>query len=110
MSMYDIYRGITKAKVFAGDTILFWKDSWNTDTLQDRYPRAFLFARNPDVSVRHLLSSERLGEVFHLPLSVEAKNEVIQIQSETLEMALNEDRDVWSCVWGGDKLSIFQIL
>ena len=110
MSMSDIYRGITKAEVFAGDTILFWKDSWNTDTLQDRYPRAFSFARNPDVSVRHLLSSERLGEVFHLPLSVEAKNEVIQIQSETLEMALNEDRDVWSCVWGGDKLSIFQIL
>ena len=81
MSMYDIYRGITKAKVFAGDTILFWKDSWNTDTLQDRYPRAFSFARNPDVSVRHLLSSERLGEVFHLPLTVEAKKEVIQIQS-----------------------------
>ena len=80
--------------------MLFWKDNWNTDIFQNRYPRAFYFAKDPDISVRHLLSSEKLGDVFFLPLSLKAKNEVVDLQSETLEISLTNDKDVWSCVWG----------
>ena len=85
----------------AGDTILFWKDKWKTEVFQDKYPRAFSFAREPDISVRHLLYSDRLGDVFHLPLSLEARSEVAGLQSETLDTSLADGKDVWSCVWGG---------
>ena len=94
MQLSDIYRGVTKSEVLAGDTILFWKDKWNTEIFQDKYPRAFSFAKEPDISVRHLLSSEILGDVFHLPLSLEARNEVAGLQSETLDTSMTDDKDV----------------
>ena len=71
MQLSDIYRGITKATVVVGDTILFWKDELDDSLLQYRFPQAFPFNKEPDVSVKHLLYFERLGDVFHLPLSVE---------------------------------------
>ena len=101
MQLSDVYRGVTKWEVVVGDTILFWKDKWNTEIFQDKYPRAFSFAKEPDISVRHLLSFERLGDVFHLPLSLEARNEVAGLQSETLNISLADGKDVWSCTWGG---------
>ena len=94
MQLSDIYRGITESEVSARDTVLFWKDNWNTEIFQDKYPRAFSFAKEPDVSVRKLLSFERLGEVFHLPLSLEARTEVAGLQSDTMETTLTEDKDV----------------
>ena len=98
MQLSDIYRGVTKSEVVAGDTILFWKDKWNDEVFQENYPRAFSFAREPDISVRHLLSVDRLGDVFHLPLSLEARNEVAGLQSETVDTSMTDDKDVWSCV------------
>ena len=100
MQVSDIYRGITKAEVAAGDTVLFWKDKWKNEVFQDRFPSAFSFATDPDMSVRQLLSSDRLSEVFHIPLSHEARQEVTDLQADTMGVSITEDKDSWSCVWG----------
>ena len=83
----------------------FLERKMEADVFQDKYPRDFSFAREPDISVRHLLYSDRLGDVFHLPLSLEARREVAGLQSETLDTSLADGKDVWSCVWGGDKFT-----
>ena len=86
--------GVTKLDVVSDDTILFWKDNWKIEVFQDKFPRAFSFAKELDISVRQLLSSDRLGEVFHLPLSMEALNEVAGLQAETLNTSLADGKDV----------------
>ena len=100
MQLSDIYRGVTKSEVVAGDMILFWEDKWNEEVFQEKYPRAFSFARELDISVRHLLYSARFCDVFHLHLSMEARSEVAGLQSETLDTSFADGKDVWSCVWG----------
>lgn len=73
MSLADIHRGVTAVKVTAGDSVLFWKDLWSTEILCASHPRAFSFAVKEDICVRNLMLSSALGQVFHLPLSVEAR-------------------------------------
>jgi hypothetical protein len=46
----NIYRSITSTTVASGDTVLFWKDFWNSDGLLcDRYPRLFSYSLNEDI-------------------------------------------------------------
>ena len=101
MQLSDIYRGVTRAYVGLGGLILFWKDEWKDGLLQDTFSRAFSFARDPDMSVQSLLSSVRLGYVFHLPLSMEARLEVTNLQLATSDVSLTVRDDTWKCVWGG---------
>ena len=103
MQLSDVYRGVTKASVVAGDTILFWKDEWNDTLLEEAFPRAFSFARDQDMSVKKLLSSTSLRNIFHLPLSIEARLEVTKMQLATAVVASTEGIDTWSCVWGGSE-------
>lgn len=80
MSLLDIYRGVTNVKLVVGDLVLFWKDLWSTDVLSTSHLRAFSFAKNEDISVKKLLTSDSLGQVFHLPLSVEAIEKIRDLQ------------------------------
>lgn len=99
----DIYKGVTTVKAASGDTALFWKDMWSDNLLAESHPRAFSFVREEDSSIRHLLSSESLGQVFHLPLSIEAREEVRELQHITAHIDPgSQEKDVWRCVWGGE--------
>ena len=49
--LMPIYRGITKTTFQDGHNTLLWKDLWKDDILADRFPRAFSFTRNEDISV-----------------------------------------------------------
>ena len=98
MQLSDVYGAVTKTSVVAGDTILFLKDEWNDTMLQEAFPRAFSFAEDPHILVRSLLSSVRLSDVFPLPLSVEARLEVTEMQHATSDVALTEGLDTWTCV------------
>lgn len=87
----------------AGSTTLFWKDLWCNQTLCDSHPRAFSFAKNEDILIQALLTSNTLGEAFHLPLSMQAREEVWSLQLLTTEIDPSSDaRDEWVCVWGNN--------
>jgi hypothetical protein len=76
----NIYRSITVAKPITGDTILFWKDSWHTDTLLcEQFHRLFSFALDEDASVTNLVHID-LADLFALPLSVQAYEDYTNIQ------------------------------
>lgn len=60
------YRGVATAQMGTGDTILFWKDSWNGNIFCYKYPRLFSYATNQDVSdFQYKLSCKKMI----LPLS-----------------------------------------
>lgn len=104
LQLSDIYRGVTSVKVNAGDTVLFWKDMWCNDLISITHPRAFSFSRDEDMSVRTLLSGQTLSQIFHLPLSVEAREEVHDLQQVTSHLNPGTiDKDSWCCIWGGSE-------
>lgn len=101
MQLSDIYRGVTAVHVGRGDTVLFWKDLWQKEILSETHPRAFSFAIDEDVSVRRLLTADSLSEIFALPLSPQARQEVEELQTLTGQTALRDRHsDSWTCVWG----------
>lgn len=100
MKLSGIYRGITKASVGIGDAVLFWKDLWLDQVLDEAYPRAASFAKSPDSSVHSVLTCSLLDQLFHLPLSIQARDELRQIQFLSAEVRLTTQRDSWRCPWG----------
>lgn len=105
MNLSDIYRGITRVSVGAGDVTLFWKDMLQDRMLETTYPRAFSYARYEDTSVATFLSMTSLGEGFHVPVSQQATEEIREMQAITLHTTLGGSiHGSWTCVWG-DKYS-----
>jgi hypothetical protein len=95
-----VFRGIASSSINDGASTLFWKDSWISTIISDTYPRAFSFAIDEDISVQDFLTSTSLGNLFHLPLSPEAMEELRDLQHNTRHIALCQDHDTWTYDWG----------
>ena len=102
MQLSPIYRAVTTVQVGDGSTVLFWKDLWHDAILSDNHPRLYSFAMNEDVSVRELLMAPALGQNFSLPLSIQARGELRDLQTSLANMELTGNRDTWRCVWGAE--------
>jgi hypothetical protein len=62
--MMNVYRGITKCKVRAGDTVLLWKDPWCSPVLSETSARLFSFATSEDVSVAEFVGTQDVAAHF----------------------------------------------
>lgn len=89
--------------------VTFWKDIWAGDVLAQKFPRLFSFARDENVSIRHLMHAEDLDTLFSLPMSPEVFEELIQLQMILSSIAydLNEN-DQWILDWGNQVYSFRQ--
>lgn len=101
-SLMDIYRGITSCVPGAGDTILLWKDQWENDGLmQDQHKRLFSFAINEDISLAQYMNDPDPRKNFHLPLSLEAREELQTLNNSLEGLILDPMKtDDWILCWG----------
>ena len=81
-----------------------WKDLWLDDVLADSHPSAFSYAKLEDISIRDFLRCTNLNETFHLPLSMQAHNELRHLQEITTHVGIGEgdDMDSWIYEWGSE--------
>lgn len=100
LKLSDIYRGITQVQIGDGGTTLFWKDLWQQNILIQSYPRAASYTCLEDALVKEYLGVDSLATIFHLPLSVQAREEVQQLQTLTAATVPDDsEKDKWVCVW-----------
>jgi mannosylglycoprotein endo-beta-mannosidase len=79
-NLNNIYRSITKCMVGDGTSILFWKDFWHSDQLLcEEFPMLFTFTKNEDLCVADFISNNTPEDLFDLPLSVQAHDELLNI-------------------------------
>lgn len=84
-----------------GLTTLFWKDLWCGQVLAETHPRAFSYSSAEDLTVRAFLQMESVRDGFHLPLSIQARQEVEDMQTITADYQIDtEMRDTWTYAWG----------
>ena len=83
-----------------GDTCLFWHDKWLQQPLKDDYPELYSFALNNNLSVTNFYAHQQLQEIFSLPLSAEAFQQLQLIQSFIDQFPLTDQHDKWSSNWG----------
>lgn len=101
-SLIDIYRGVTSCVPRAIDTILLWKDIWLSEqVLQEKYSRLFSFALDEDISLAKFYENPDPASNFHLPLSLEATQELDSLNDQLHTVSLEPlVADEWITCWG----------
>ena len=100
MKLAPIYQGLCTVKIGSGDTALFWMDKWKGEPLQTIFPRLFSFALEDKISVKQMLSSEDRTVLFALPLSQQAFEEFLGLQTLLADVTLTANsKDEWKTIW-----------
>ena len=100
LKLYENFCKLAIPQVHAGDTVVFWLDKWeisgNLVILKDRFPRLHSFVIDDLATVKDFLELPNLTECFHLPLSLEAFQELDHLQSMLLPIELDPNsKDIW---------------
>uniref|UniRef100_A0A0A9U841 Uncharacterized protein n=1 Tax=Arundo donax TaxID=35708 RepID=A0A0A9U841_ARUDO len=77
----DHFRGIAAATAGNGSTILLWQDVCNGSYLKEELPRLFSFVRNDNISLQQFLHNPTPHDNFHVPLSMQALEELQVLQT-----------------------------
>jgi hypothetical protein len=81
-------------------TILFWEDLWNKGIPAQQYPELFSFAYNSKLTIKEAKQKSHLLEIFHLPLSVQAYEQYLEISEAWGQITVINAKDTWKLIWG----------
>jgi hypothetical protein len=76
MKLLDKYRMVTEFTIKARDTAMFWADKWMP---HKSFLRLFSFEIDQTLSVKEVLLLTDKTELFHMPLSQQAHEELDQL-------------------------------
>lgn len=106
--LMEKFRAVTMVKVYSGDIVLFWFDHWQLDNenfpLKERFPRLHSYCPDKSISVREFIQTDDVYDLFSLPLSKLAYNELNQLSVLLANFNLNQQLpDSW--LWRHGKIS-----
>jgi hypothetical protein len=81
-------------------TLAFCGMIFGGSTRSQGLPQLFSFARQKNVTVSRALATEELSQLFTLPLSEEAFQQLLALASDLNDIHNMDADDVWSYIWG----------
>lgn len=82
--LFEKFCQLAIPEVHSGDTVLYWLDQWQIlgshIPLKDRFPCRFSFVIDDKLTVKEILALHSVGSNFHLPLSMQAYRELLQLE------------------------------
>jgi len=101
LRLHVIFLSIARCEIGDGATACFWDDVWDMSTLSQDYPSLASFALRAEASVKEIMQTENLDEIFFLPLSQQAHEEFQHLQNRLQNLPYNVTAmDHWAPVWG----------
>lgn len=94
LKLLDCYKSFSIVQVQNGQSCLLWLDKWNQQPLSAEFIELFSFARNRSITVSKFYSQQPLHDLFSLPLSIEAFQQLQTLQSIRDELLLTDQQDV----------------
>jgi hypothetical protein len=91
---------MASVQVQSGDTCFLWHDSWGGTTLSLTMPHLFSFAKSKNVSVLKARSVPDVNQLFQLPLSQEAFDQLLALAQLLDELPDSDQSDAWTYSWG----------
>ena len=76
-----------------GQSCLLWDDLWNGHVRKLQFPELYSFAKNKSISLSKALGTVTFHDLFSLPVSIEAYNQLQDFQLELSEILLNDEND-----------------
>lgn len=104
LKLLDCFKSFSKVQVQNGKSCLFWSDNWSQQPLQLQYPELFSFAKNKVAPVAEFFSAQVPEDLFLLPLSTEAYQQLQTLNSIREQLTLTEFDDTWTPSWGKRQL------
>jgi hypothetical protein len=94
----DSFVAVSQIKLGVGDSVLLWNDFCNhtNATLAQKFQRLFSFAKDPLISVKEDRDVAELTDLFNLPLSAQAFQELSELQQILQNHSAEEARDCWT--------------
>jgi hypothetical protein len=102
----DILRLLPKFKELAsvvvhlGDTCFLWQDYWGGSNRRQTLPQHYSFAKNKNISVSKALWASDINQLFHLPISQEAFEQLLLLAQDLETLQGDNQDDFWSYIWG----------
>jgi hypothetical protein len=86
--------------------MMLWKDNWKNENRDITFPRIFSFAKNQDITYEKAWAhyNDDIHEMFHLPLSIIAHDEMQKLQEEIQAITISNNNDEWK-IPSGDYIS-----
>jgi hypothetical protein len=70
-----------------------------------QFPELYSFAKNKSISLSKARGTVTFHDLFSLPVSIEAYNQLQDFQVELSEILLNDENDRWTYIWGNNQFS-----
>ena len=104
MKHIDVYREVAVIKPGSGTLFMFWADNWLFDgsavPLSVRFPRLYSYVLDNKLTAAEVYGQEDISQLFHLPLSARAFEELQQLMHAMQSNPLTINKDTWTYVWG----------
>jgi len=100
MKLMDKFLLMAKCNTSKDNSVLFWHDNWLQDTVKSSFPQLYSFTKKPKCSLWFFVD-QNLDRLFHLPLSIQASNQLTDLQAVLQEGVWDpEEDDYWVYSWG----------
>jgi hypothetical protein len=89
----DLYFLITTCQLGDGSSILFWRDKWAGECLDEMMPNIAQFVRFPNISVKEVSEASCLEDLFIIPISQAAAIELDNLRELVHGFTLTNNPD-----------------
>ena len=83
-----------------GKSCFLWQDMWLNHIPKLNFPELYSFATNTQITLYDALSAPSPPDLFHLPISDTALQQLIVLAKNLNSLADSEELDLWSYIWG----------
>jgi hypothetical protein len=104
LKIQDSFKEIAQVEIGNGKSTLLWHDRWNGQRISEKFPELSSFASVKEINI----SQARLAspnELFHIPLSAEAFEQLLSLQDTLGNLQLLDHNDIWRCSASSNRFS-----
>jgi hypothetical protein len=106
LKFLDKFKGMTGVEINNGKSCLLWEDLWSNEPIMHSCPELYSFVRKKNISFAESATIVPFHGLFHLPLSQQAHVQMLQLQTQMLEIQLNDLNDKWVFIWNSSTFSV----
>jgi hypothetical protein len=103
--LVDKYKGMAAARAGEGSSCLLWDDCWDGQPFKLTYPELHSFAKKKDICLANAITALETFNLFHLPLSVQAFEQLQLLEQCFASQVLIQGPDKWTYIWGNSNYS-----
>jgi hypothetical protein len=96
----DKFKELTTCNIGSGKSISLWTDKWGEDDIAElTYPHLHSFAKEPNSNVYKALNETNIYNLFQLPLSHIAHQELQDLRIDLENATTDNSVDAWNFEW-----------